>query len=220
MGCGYGADTAEIIQQIGAGRAVGIDVSHTMIAEARRRAAGRVPGLSFQVADAAKLPFGDDCFDACRAEAVLEHLSDPGRAVAEMARVTRPAGRVVALDIDHGMTMLDHPDRATTRLIMEAAAAAVASGWAGRQLRRLFTQAGLVEVDVQTHMMFAPGAFFPSVLAPQVARLRSAGTLDPQAAQQWWATLEDYAAAEWFTAGVTWFLATGTVPNRHTHPSD
>jgi ubiquinone/menaquinone biosynthesis C-methylase UbiE len=214
VGCGYGADAAEIAQRVGDGSVVGVDLSHIMIDEAKRRTGGRRPGLSFQVADAAALPFPDDTFDACRAETVLEHMTNPGQAVAEMARVTRPGGRVVALDLDHGMTLLDHPDRPTTRLILDSSADAVASGWAGRQLRRLFGQAGLDEIVVQTRTMFAPAAFFRLFLAPQVARLQSAGTLDPQAARRWWAAVEESAAADWFTAGVIWFLAAGTVPSR------
>jgi hypothetical protein len=55
----------------------------------------------------------------------------------------------------------------------------VASGWAGRQLRRLFGQVGLAEIVVRTHTMFAPAAFFRLFLAPQVARLQAAGALDP-----------------------------------------
>jgi ubiquinone/menaquinone biosynthesis C-methylase UbiE len=214
VGCGYGADAATIAYRVAGGTVVGVDLSHTMIDEAKRRTEGRGLDLSFQVADAARLPFPEDTFDASRAEAVLEHMSNPERAVAEMARVTRPTGRVVALDIDHGMTLLDHPDRRTTRLILDATADAVATGWAGRQLRRLFGQAGLTEVAVRTHTMFAPGGFFRSILAPHVARLQSAGELDPEAAQRWWAAMDELVASAWFTAGVTWFLAAGTVPSR------
>jgi ubiquinone/menaquinone biosynthesis C-methylase UbiE len=219
VGCGYGADAAEIAQRVGEGSVVGVDLSYTMIDEAKRRIGGRRLDLFFQVADAAALPFPDDAFDACRAEAVLEHMTNPGQAVAEMARVTRPGGRVVALDIDHGTTLLDHPDRPTTRLILDSATDAVASGWAGRQLRRLFGQAGLNEIVVQTHVMFPPAAFFRLFLEPQVARLQSAGTLAPEAAQRWWAAVEESAAADWFTASVTWFLAAGTVPSRRPHAS-
>jgi ubiquinone/menaquinone biosynthesis C-methylase UbiE len=218
VGCGYGADALDISRRVEGGSVVGVDASHVMIDEAKRRTAGCGPELSFQLADATKLPFPDDTFDACRAEAVLEHLTDPGQAVTEMARVTRPAGRVVALDIDHGMTIVDHPDRRTTRLIADALADATGTGWAGRQLRRLFGQAGLEEVAVSTHTMLVPAAFFRLALAPQVARLQSAGTLDPETAQRWWAAFEP-AIADWFTGGVTWFLAAGTVPSQRSHAS-
>jgi ubiquinone/menaquinone biosynthesis C-methylase UbiE len=212
VGCGYGADAADISRRLEGGSVVGIDLSQIMIDEARRRAAGCGPELSFQVADATDLPFEDDTFDACRAEAVLEHLSDPGRVVAEMTRVTRPAGRVVAMDIDHEMTVLDHPDRGTTRMILDAMADAAATGWAGRQLRRLFGAAGLDEVEVHTRTMFTPADLLRGALAPHVARLQSAGALEPEAAQRWWAALDEQVAAGWFTGGITWFLVAGTVP--------
>ena len=47
------------------------------------------------------LEFADATFDACRADRVLQHLLDPGRAVAEMVRVTRPGGRLVICEFSH-----------------------------------------------------------------------------------------------------------------------
>ena len=48
------------------------------------------------VADGYRLPYCDESVDACHCEAVLEHLEDPARAVAEMFRVLRPGGSVFA----------------------------------------------------------------------------------------------------------------------------
>ncbi len=41
------------------------------------------------------LPFADDTFDASFCKGALDHFDCPERAIAEMARVTRPDGRVV-----------------------------------------------------------------------------------------------------------------------------
>jgi ubiquinone/menaquinone biosynthesis C-methylase UbiE len=93
VGCGYGADVEALADRLRpGGRAVGIDVSATMIAEARRRVAGSGLDVRFVVGDALALPFDDDTFDVCRIETVLQHVDAPGQAVAEMARVTRPGG--------------------------------------------------------------------------------------------------------------------------------
>src|SRR6516162_10623011 len=55
-GCGLGDDTFEIAQMVGSqGRAVGIDVSETMILEARRRAVARSLPAEFEVGDAQAL---------------------------------------------------------------------------------------------------------------------------------------------------------------------
>ncbi len=48
------------------------------------------------VADGYRLPYRDGSVDACHCEAVLEHMEEPGRAVAEMFRVLRPGGQVFA----------------------------------------------------------------------------------------------------------------------------
>lgn len=97
VGCGYGPDVIALAERMGpGGRTTGVDLSEAMIAEARRRARGASLDVSFRVADALALPFEDDAFDICRIETVLQHVVDPGRAVAEMVRVTRRGGRVGA----------------------------------------------------------------------------------------------------------------------------
>jgi SAM-dependent methyltransferase len=111
VGCGYGADVAALAKRMRrGGHAVGIDVSETMIGEARRRASGSRLDLRFVVGDALALPFGEDTFDVCRIETVLQHVDAPDQAVAEMARVTRRGGRIAALEFDAATMFLDHPD--------------------------------------------------------------------------------------------------------------
>lgn len=79
---------------------VGADFAEAMVVEARHKLSARgerrVPLLA---ADALALPFGDATF-ACVASAfLLRNLEDLARGLAEMRRVTKPGGRVVALDI-------------------------------------------------------------------------------------------------------------------------
>jgi len=111
VGCGYGADVIALAERLApGGRVTGIDASVAMIAEAQRRTMQSGLPVSFQVGDALALPFADNAFDLCRTETVLQHVADPGRAVAEMTRVTRPGGRVGALELDPGTLYIDHPD--------------------------------------------------------------------------------------------------------------
>ncbi len=59
----------------------------------------RPPGrLSFVAGDALRLPFGDGAFDAVTISFGLRNVADPGAALAEMRRVTRPGGRLVVCE--------------------------------------------------------------------------------------------------------------------------
>src|SRR5258706_3586562 len=91
LGCGLGDDTFQIAERVGAsGRVTGVDVSASMIDEARRRAEGRGLAVDFEVGDSQALRFDTGAFDGVRAERMLMHVPDAERAVAEMGRVLAP----------------------------------------------------------------------------------------------------------------------------------
>lgn len=86
VGCGTGLilrRTADVARSH-----VGIDISEGMLERARAR------GLNTQLASATDLPFPDASFHLTYSFKVLSHVQDLRRALAEMARVTRPGGRV------------------------------------------------------------------------------------------------------------------------------
>jgi demethylmenaquinone methyltransferase/2-methoxy-6-polyprenyl-1,4-benzoquinol methylase len=61
--------------------------------------ADRPPGrLSLVAGDALRLPFRDEAFDAVTISFGLRNVADPGAALAEMRRVTRPGGRLVVCE--------------------------------------------------------------------------------------------------------------------------
>jgi SAM-dependent methyltransferase len=70
--------------------------------------AARVPGADLRQGAAEDMPWPDDTFDAALAQLVVHFMSDPAAGVAEMARVTRRSGAVVACtwDFGGGMEML------------------------------------------------------------------------------------------------------------------
>jgi ubiquinone/menaquinone biosynthesis C-methylase UbiE len=146
VGCGLGDDAAALAKRVApGGSVVAIDGSQAMIDAARERHRD-VAGLSFDVADAAHLPFDDASFDACRIDRVLQHIDDPARAIAEMVRVLRRGGVVVAFDNDWETLTVDSADRALTRTILNAWCDRFPSGWIGRRLVSLFLQADLRNV--------------------------------------------------------------------------
>jgi len=146
VGCGLGSDAAALAALVApGGTVVGVDGSRDMIEAARERHA-RIEGLSFEVADAAALPFDDASFDACRVDRVLQHIAEPLPAIRDMARVLRPGGVLVAYDNDWETLTIDSPDRALTRTILNDWCDRFPSGWIGRQLVPFFLQAGLHDV--------------------------------------------------------------------------
>jgi ArsR family transcriptional regulator len=75
-----------------------VDISETLIDAARVRLAGH-PNAKAEVADVTDLPFPAASFDQVLALNVLTHLRAPGRALAELARVLRPGGRLVLVTL-------------------------------------------------------------------------------------------------------------------------
>ncbi|WP_025156035.1 demethylmenaquinone methyltransferase [Leifsonia aquatica] len=79
---------------------VAADFSEGMIEVGRRRQADN-PYVTFVQADATRLPFEDESFDAVTISFGLRNIVDPRAALAEFYRVTKPGGRVVICEFSH-----------------------------------------------------------------------------------------------------------------------
>ncbi len=81
VGCGTGEDVRTLARLVApGGRAIGVDASEAMVAEARRRAdAAGEAAVEFLRSDVRSLPLPDAAVNGCRAERVLQHLEDAGR---------------------------------------------------------------------------------------------------------------------------------------------
>jgi len=96
VGSGPGSVTASLAESVGPdGLALGIDISEPMLARAVRAEAG--PQVGFLRADAQRLPLRDQTVDAVVSIAVLQLIPDPFAALAEIARVLRPGGRLAIM---------------------------------------------------------------------------------------------------------------------------
>ena len=97
--------------------------------------------------------------------------------------------------------------------IAEVLDAAVPHPWIGRQLFRLFQQAGLREVRVVPHALCFCGAagfaVYQRLNRGTIDRAVQAGQLSAREAAAWWAGLERAAEAEMFFSTVLGFIATG-----------
>jgi SAM-dependent methyltransferase len=103
VGTGVGR-WVEFLLNRGAGTVIGIDIEPKRLSRASRR---QYSGdASFGVASAARLPFPDCSFDFVSSVAVLLHLDyeSKEKAIAEIARVTKPGGHVAILELTHMKT--------------------------------------------------------------------------------------------------------------------
>lgn len=81
------------------GEVVGCDFSERMLELGREKAASSSANVRFESATALSLPYPADAFDAATVGFGARNFADLGRALGEMVRVVRPAGRVVVLEI-------------------------------------------------------------------------------------------------------------------------
>lgn len=146
VGCGNGAFTALLCERVAPRRVVGIDPSSAQVNHARQRLASAPADL--QVGDAQALPWADASVDAAVMALVLFFVPDAPRAVAELARITRPGGLVAAYgwDMDGG----GFPHAALLAALEQIGfpAQALPSPEASRsdEMLRLWRAAGLVEL--------------------------------------------------------------------------
>src|SRR5215204_4278579 len=96
--CGTGDLALELRRRIGPdGRVVGSDFSEPMLELARRKSGEQGLPVEFGWADALELPYGDVSFDAVTIGFGARNLADLDRGLAEMTRVLRPGGLLLAL---------------------------------------------------------------------------------------------------------------------------
>lgn len=102
VGCGAGiADLMLGLLEPGSVRYCGIDLKPARVREARGAARDHGLRLDLAVADVRGIPFRDATFECTFAIGVLQHVAGASDAVAELARVTRPDGRVLLVEPDN-----------------------------------------------------------------------------------------------------------------------
>jgi demethylmenaquinone methyltransferase/2-methoxy-6-polyprenyl-1,4-benzoquinol methylase len=103
--CGTGDMTLELASRVSpSGHVVGCDFSEPMLDLAREKARARATdAVRFEWADALSLPYDAGRFDAVTVGFGVRNLADLDRGLREMARVLRPGGRLVVLEITQPM---------------------------------------------------------------------------------------------------------------------
>src|SRR5262245_7163375 len=208
VGCGTGHDTRALAAAAGPeGIAIGIDASAVMLKSAQSR------GGSYLQADARALPYADGAFDGTRVDRVLQHVAGPEEAVGELVRITRPGGRLVAIDPDQETLVADLPDVELLRKVKEYRRDRnLCNGSIGRQLPRLFREAGLTDVDCEaaTLVLTDPHDAFGFRTWPKL--MLAEGLLTDDELARWDDAVDTAVAGGDFLYSVTFFIASGTRP--------
>jgi ubiquinone/menaquinone biosynthesis C-methylase UbiE len=210
VGCGTGDDALALSGRFGVAVA-GVDLSSAMVEEARRR------GLSkAHVASADALPFDDARFDGCWADRVLQHLERPEAALAEMARVTRPGGRVVVADPDYDTQVVAVEDEELARRVLRFRADhLLRNGTVAHRAGALFADAGLADVVVEAApvVLRDPTALDDAMgLRTWAATAEGRGLLPAGDAEAWERALDAAVERDRFLYAFTVFLTAGTAP--------
>jgi len=134
LGCGTGQVSAALAPFVS--RVVAVDASAAMLQAARKRLHD-LPNVDVRRGDLESLPMDAARLDAATLMLVLHHVPEPEKALAEVARVLKPGGRLVVVD------MLPH-DREHYRQQMGH----VWLGFSEDHARRLLSGAGFEEIRI------------------------------------------------------------------------
>lgn len=159
VGCGIGTADASLARlRMSQLRLVGVDLSFDHVTTALDAARGMNARIGYACADACHLPFADGVFDSVFCVAVLQHIRDIGQALTEFERVTRPGGRILAVEPDNASRywFASHPIGMQAyeqgRRFFDAAAAARSEGSpspVGPMLPGFFASCGIEPISVQ-----------------------------------------------------------------------
>jgi ubiquinone/menaquinone biosynthesis C-methylase UbiE len=184
VGCGTGDYLRVLAPLVAPGRAVGIDLSTTLIAEAMQRDGDgdRQDNLSFQVGSAYELPFPNASFDRVLATQVLLHLDDPWPAVAEMRRVLAPGGLLSIGEWDWDSTCLAASNRELARRFTHLLCDYMHNGLLVRELDWQLRAVGFVHVSVTPDVRVSRSvdAVYEWLVEPVVHQLVRAGQFEPE----------------------------------------
>jgi ubiquinone/menaquinone biosynthesis C-methylase UbiE len=170
VGCGDGS-LAAALAEAGA-RVTALDAEARMLAAARAQV---TDGIAFVRGDALHLPFADETFDRVTAVALLCFVPDARAAVAEMARVLRPGGRLVIGEL--GRFNLWSAVR-RVRGWLGSSVWRRARFRTGRELRALVEAAGLSAERACGAIFYPPHRWCAQLLSPldrRIGRRTSAG---------------------------------------------
>lgn len=209
LGCGPGADLAAFAAAAGrSGRVIGVDRDPAALRQAKDHRKAFLPKIEVIEGDIRALGLPAASVDRVHTDRVLQHVPEPGTALAEARRVLRPGGTAVFAEPDWDTLIIDYPELATarayTRFITDHV---VRNATLGRELPRLADQAGFsVGNVIPITAVFRDAQTADQVLGLQrvTGKAVAAQYLTADSASAWLS----YLATQPFFASMTLFIIT------------
>ena len=209
VGCGTGDFLQLLAPLISPGAAVGVDLSETMIAEARSRLGTAAGNLSFALGDVAALVFEDASFDRVLATQVLLHVPDPAAALAEIARVLARGGLLSVSEIDWNTVSVESTDRQLARRFTALACDELRNGLIVRRLPSMLRDLGFANIDMrpEVSVSWRPDAFHDWFVKPSMGHFVRTGGFTAEEAEWFMRDLGELAArGRYFSARTTYTI--------------
>jgi ubiquinone/menaquinone biosynthesis C-methylase UbiE len=146
------------LAKIGGYSITGLDISHTFVEIASKKAAEAGVPVDFRQGNASSMPFADNTFDFLLCRAAFKNFGQPVRALQEMRRVLKPGGRGFIIDLrkDASMESINHHvdamglnpiNKVLTKLTFRTML--LKSAYTRRQFEHMLAQANFSRVDIQ-----------------------------------------------------------------------
>jgi SAM-dependent methyltransferase len=217
VGVGPGLLAYDLARLVGSeGRVLGIDVSEDMLALARARLAD-LPQAELRLADAGALGAPDAAFDAAVSTQVHEYVADMPAALAELARVLRPGGRLLMLDTDWRSIVWHSSDEARMARVLQVWDGHLADPHLPARLGPLLRDAGFELRRVEVFPILSPQWRPVSYAAGIVTSIRDyalrhgpARGLPREEVEAWWADHEAQVAQGRFFFSLNRYLFLAT----------
>lgn len=195
VGCGTGDFLRLMAPIVAPGEVVGVDLSESMIAEAKLRGAASSKNLEFRVGSALALPFESGSFDRVLATQLLLHVPEPRNALAEMARVLAPSGTVCVTEIDWGTLVVQSSDPKLGRRFSELACGELRNGLIIRELPGRLRDLGFQHVAIAPAIEVAQelDAFYTWFVEPSLEHFKRIGAFSSTEAEWFIADLKERA---------------------------
>jgi ubiquinone/menaquinone biosynthesis C-methylase UbiE len=195
VGCGTGDILRLLAPIVSPGTAVGVDLSETMIAEARQRSAENVGNLSFRVGSVLELPFPAASFDRVLATQLLLHVPDPSKALVEVKRVLSPSGVISIAETDWGTLVVQSSDNELGRRFSDLACKELRNGLIIRELPGQLRELGFNHIVIHPEIEVSQDldAFYTWFVEPSLKHFKRIGAFSEAEADAFLADLRERA---------------------------